>query len=243
MKKIFLTVLMCVALAPIVHAQFTNFGVQVGGGYSHLRDNLTSKGGIMGVTVGGYVTYSFLNSHSVMADIFYLQGGLNFMRRGGRFEEITDDGVIRSERKTKYSGWYLQIPILANFRYELPLAARGHFARFFVGPAFSFGIFGNYNDRKVTPFRPQQTWNYEIKNDPVFDHAKRIDANLIAGLGYQYGNIVASLYVDYGFLSIGETEDVLHNMETSDASRLGVTNGNIVTYMLSVGYQFPIEHR
>lgn len=249
MKKIFFSLLLLVALALPARAQFSAYGVQLGGGYSHVVDNLISKGGIFGFGVGGYVTYEFSEAKSVLADRFYLQGGLNIIRRGGQFEQsfnvVNGTVTYTTTRQGYYHAWYAQIPILASFRYELPINKAGHYVRAFVGPALSVGLFGNYSDRCVSPHRPQTSVNFNIEKDPAFDHMNRIDVDAIIGVGYQYDNIVANLYVDYGFLAIGKETDVLRtleNVQQGSTEEVFIPGGNIATFMLSVAYQFPIKH-
>lgn len=236
MKKLFAILILSLSLTSGLKAQWLNYDFHMAFGYSQLTDDLISQGGIMGYSAGAYATIGFTNSRSVLADIFTLQTGLNLTRKGGRLYDEQHSGAFTSIRKVCYSGWYAQIPALANFRFELPFSEQ--YAQFFVGPAVSIGIFGHYNDRMVSPGYPQISWNYDIHNDPAFKHMNRIDVELIAGVGYQWRNYVANIYVDYGFLSIGETPDVLRSME-EDAKRPDNPDGNIVMFMFSLGYQLP----
>lgn len=235
MKKLFAILILSLSLTSGLKAQWLNYDFHMAFGYSQLTDDLISQGGIMGYSAGAYATIGFTNSRSVLADIFTLQTGLNLTRKGGRLYH-EKSGAFTSIRKACYSGWYAQIPVLANFRFELPFSEQ--YAQFFVGPAVSIGIFGHYNDRMVSPGYPQISWNYDIHNDPAFKHMNRIDVELIAGVGYQWRNYVANIYVDYGFLSIGSTPDVLRSME-EDAKRPDNPDGNIVMFMFSLGYQLP----
>lgn len=223
-------------------AQITSIGVQAGCGYSRLVDNLNSKGGAFGAVFGGYVVYDFLDAHSVLAERFYLQGGLNLVRRGGAFEEVFTISNYRTTRSGYYHAWFAQIPVLASFRYELPIRSSGHYLRAFVGPAFNVGLFGHYSDRSVSPHRPQTSVNFNIENEPAFDYMNRIDVDFIIGVGYQFDHIVANLYMDYGFLAVGKETDVLKSMENPDSKEAIIPGGNIMSFMFSVGYQFPVKH-
>ena len=239
--KLVTVVVMLCALSPMgrVEAQISSIGVQAGAGYSRLVDNIVTKGGAFGAMVGGYVTYEFSDARSVIANNLYLQGGLNLVRRGGAFEEQFTISNYKTTCSGYYHAWYAQIPVLVSYRYELPIRSSGHYLRAFVGPAFSVGLFGHYSARSISPHRPQTSVNYNIENDPAFSHMNRIDVDAIIGVGYQFENIVANLYVDYGFLAVDKDTDVLKALLSEDAKDAVVPGGNLVSFMLSIGYQFP----
>lgn len=246
MKKIFLLLALSWMLSLSGHAQFSNFGLQVGGGVSRLADDIVSNGVTMGVNVGAFFTFDFSSSRSVLADRFYLQSGLSFVRRGGHDEAVyvISNGVSMT-RTGSIQAWYAQIPLLASLRLEMPLRKSGHYVNAFVGPAFSFGLFGKYSDCSEDTGHASADVNYSHKDNQVFDHIQRLDVNVLAGVGYQYKNYFARFWIDYGFLAIDEGEDLLRNLEnqqTGQNKSTAIPNANIVTYFLGVGYLFPIRH-
>lgn len=244
MKKIFLLLSFVALMTVAGRAQFTHLGFQIGGGYSHLSDDIVSHGGKFGFNAGAFVTFDFSNARSVLANRFYLEGGLSLVRRGGQDEAVfvVSEGVSMTHRGY-IEAWYLQIPLLASLRLELPVRKAGQYVTAFVGPAFSVGLFGNYENRSDDTGHASSDVNYLESDNKVFDHIQRFDVSVLAGVGYQYKNWFARVWIDYGFLAIDEGKDILRELEntqTGSSKSTAIPNANIVTYMLGVGYQFPI---
>ncbi|MBQ4376634.1 MAG: PorT family protein [Bacteroidales bacterium] len=241
MKKIFAVLICLFALSAGAMAQITNLGLRGGIGISKLSDDLTEKTPILAVSAGGYATLEFTKLRSPMAYIFYLQGGLNVVRRGGGYSETfaIAEGLT-TEHHGNYDAWYVQVPILANFRFELPVKKRNQYLRLFFGPAASYGIIGTYSERKVTPFQPQRDVNYKIHNAAAFDYMNRLDVEAIFGFGYENRNITFSIYVDHGFLSVYDEIDALRTIENGD-NPVTHAGSSLTAYMVSVGYRFPLR--
>lgn len=251
MKRIGLIVLLgLIGLMGNVQAQFGDYGVKVGLGWSSLEDDLASDSPVLSASIGGYINYTFAESESVLAEIFYLQSGLNIVRKGSNFAEHRENGNNIMARTGYYHPWYAQIPILACVHFELPIRQEGHSVNAFLGPAISIGLFGGYGDRKITPGVPSPSANYDVNfngsaaDRAVFNHIKRIDVSAIAGLSYEYGDFTVSLYVDRGFIPTSSGDDILRIIETqqgggSTASDVNVKipNGYNMSYMLSVSYR------
>jgi hypothetical protein len=246
MKKIFLLGLMGLMGIMGAQAQFGNYGVKVGIGMATVDDDLSSKSPILGASVGGYINYTFAQSESVLAETFFLQTGLNLTRRGGNFQEVLENGASLMFREGYYHSYYLQLPILACVHYELPIRSAGHVVGVFVGPAISFGLFGAYGDRRVTPGVASHSANYDVQvngsdeDRQVFNHINRFDVDLILGLSYEHGPYTLSLYIDRGFLATSEGDDILRIIENSAPGSnkvdIKIPNGHNVAYMLSVSY-------
>ena len=90
MKKIFLLGFICLMglMGREANAQFSDYGVKLGLGVATISDDLSTKSPILGMNVGGYVNFTFAKSKSVLAEIFYLQTGLNITRRGRSHEQV-----------------------------------------------------------------------------------------------------------------------------------------------------------
>lgn len=237
MKKILILLTLVVALSAATQAQFLNFGVRVGAGMATHVDDLAYNSPILAANIGGYVSYGFTQSQSLLAENFYLQTGLNLIRRGANFREVLE--MAMSIREGYYDGWYAQIPLLATFHYELPIREPGHFAILSLGPAVSYGLLGKFYDRKFTRALPQEAWNYEI-TEPVFNVANRLDVDFLLGVGYEYQDLSVMLQLDYGFLAVAETPDALKRINGIDENAT-VPMGNNFALLLTVGYQFPIR--
>lgn len=227
-------------------AQFGAYGVKGSLGVATIADDLSTSSPIMGAGVGGYINYTFAQSQSVLAEIFYLQSGLNINRRGHNFETVHDKDNHLSVRQGYYHAYYAQIPILACVHMELPIRKAGHVVGVYAGPAFNIGLFGRCRDRMVTPGVSSYKVNYDndlhgsAADRAVFNHLSRIDVSAIVGLSYEYSNFVFSLYLDHGFLATSKQEDILRVIENNLSGTNNVTtkipNGNNNAVMVSVGY-------
>ncbi len=228
-------------------AQFGDYGLRIGLGHATIDDDMTTKNGIMGVGIGGYINFNFTNT--VLEEFFYLQSGLSFNRRGNNFEEVLETGTNIMIREGYIHAWYAQIPVLACVHFELPIREVGHTVGFFIGPAVNIGIFGPYNERKVTPFVSSLDANYDLRvhgtaaDRDVFSHLNRFDVSAMLGLTYEHGPLTISAYLDHGFLATSTGEDVLRILENSTNSsndtdiNVSIPNGSNVAYMFSLSYK------
>ena len=237
MKKILIVLTLLFTLSVTAQAQFVNFGFRGGAGMAVHLDDLADNSPILGANLGGFVTFGFTNSQSLLAENFYLQTGLNLIRRGSKFQEVLEG--IMSIRQGKYDAWYVQLPLLAVFRYELPVREPGHHALLSVGPAVSYGLFGTLHDKKITPRLPQGDWNYDVTL-PVFDVLNHLDASRLFGVGYEYQDLSVMLQLDYGLLATSTSPDAL-NISQEAPQIKSVPIGSNFALLLTVGYQFPIR--
>lgn len=237
MKKIFIALTLLIALSFTAQAQLLNFGFRVGPGMALYTDDLADNSPIMAANIGGFLTFGFTNSQSMLAENLYLQTGLNIVRRGSNFQEVLE-GVM-SIRKGSYSAWYIQLPVLATFRYELPIREPGHHALLTLGPAVSYGLFGTFHDIKITRGLPQEDWNYDI-TEPAFDVLNPLDVSFQLGVGYEYQDLSVMLSIDKGLLAVSSTPDAL-NVSQGATTVKNVPMGSNFALMLTVGYQFPVR--
>lgn len=212
MKKILVALIVLMSLAVTSQAQFLNWGVRGGAGIGLHSDDMATCSPVLAANVGAFVSFGFTQSQSLAADNFVLQTGLNIIRRGTHFREVLEKGMSMSVREGYYAAYYVQLPILATIRYELPLRDPGHRVLFSVGPAVSYGLFGDYIDRKISPGMPQYTWNYEIDKD-AFTVLNRMDVNVLLGVGYEWKDLSVMLQFDLGLLAVTKTEDFLKSSE------------------------------
>ena len=237
MKKILIVLTLFVTLSTTAQAQFINFGFRGGVGMAVHLDDLADNSPIMAANLGGFVTFGFSNSQSLLAENFYLQTGLNLIRRGSNFQEVLEG--IMSIRQGTYDAWYVQLPILATLRYEMPIRQPGHYALLSVGPAVSYGIFGTLHDKKITPRLPQSDWNYDI-TVPAFNVLDPLDVSILFGVGYEYQDLSVMLHLDYGMTAVSSSPDALNiSQETQQIKNVPI--GSNFAILLTVGYQFPIR--
>ena len=242
-KTLLLLVFSFYFLVPSASAQFINYGFRGGAGMAVHVDDISVNSPILGANFGMFVNYAFSGGQSLMAENFMLQTGLNIVCRGSRFSNVSEKNLSFSIDEGLYRAFYVQLPILATVRYELLIRDPGHFVLFQVGPAVSYGLFGQYSERKISPYMPQRTWNYQDDGD-VFtnSHAplNRLDVGAIIGVGYERHDLSFMLYVDYGFLAVSKEEDIL-KLGDEDAINKYVPGGNNFALIATVGYQIPIR--
>jgi len=243
MKKILVTLTFLVAISCAAQAQLLNYGFKGGMGFGVHVDDLATNRPILAANVGGFVSFGFTNSQSLLGQNLMIQTGLNLIRRGSKFEEVLES--VMSIREGSYHAYYLQLPILATIRYELPIREPGHFGLLSVGPAVNYGLFGWADDRKISRGYPQSDWNYKVEDAPVFDYLDRLDVSFLLGVGYEWQDLSVMLQLDYGFLAVRSEVDVLKTDQESSnyhtSNVLVVPQGNNFALLLTVGYQFPVR--
>ncbi len=256
MKKILFIFAFVLLLTSPAKAQFVRYGFKLGNGISMVTDDLLTSSPVFGFNIGGYVDYSFTNWKNPWSENVYLQVGLNITRRGTNFQRVW---VLepRSIRQGYYHNWYAQIPLIAGFRYELPSLPAENFLNFFVGPTFNVGMFGKLWDREVMPGMPHRSHNYDTfvtgdKDDArSFKNLRRFDVGIVFGVGYQWHNFTVDLYIDHGFIALRKSADVLAPFDVkpdengqydfSEVNDRNAYTGTNHTYMISIGYQLPIN--
>lgn len=229
------------------HAQI-DLGARASLGIATISDDLSTKSPVFGAGVGGYMNINFTNSESVAGQFLYLQTGLNLNRRGCNFHEVLENENTMSVRDGYYHAYYLQLPILVGFHMELPIRSSGHVVGIVAGPAVSFGLFGRCKDRIVSPGNPSPAANYDYdvdgtaKDRSAFNHMRRLDVSVIAGLTYEWGPLSAMLYVDHGFVATTTEPDILRiitqNISGSDGISTEIPKGFNTAVMIGVGYSF-----
>jgi len=247
MKKllIFSLIGLMALMGNIARAQFSDYGVRIGLGHATIDDDMTTKSGILGTSLGGYINYNFDNT--ILEEVLYLQSGVNFIRRGCNFEEVNQTGTNLMVRDGSIHAWYMQIPILVGIHFELPVREVGHTVGFFLGPAVSVGLFGPYKERKVTPFVSSPSANYDLSihgtpsDRNAFSHINRIDVSALLGVSYERGDFTITAYLDHGFMATSTGTDVIRLMERTinndEDINVKIPNGSNLSYMVSVAYR------
>ena len=238
MKKTFILLAMIIALIPAGRAQFLNYGFRAGTGMAVYVDDISKNSPIMAFNLGGFLNYGFTSGQSLMAENFMIQTGLNITCRGSRFSDVLEKGLSLSIDEGYYKAWYVQLPVLATVRYELLIREPGHYILFQVGPAVSYGVIGQYYERKISPYMPQRTWNYEDNGDAftnTHNPLDRLDVGAIIGVGYERHDLSIMLHLDYGFMAVSNSKDILKEDNAI------VPGGNNFALVLTAGYQIPFR--
>ena len=245
MKRLLYILAIFFAAALPAKAQFSSYGVNGAIGYSYITDDIIAAKGLLSYSGGISITYGFDKAKSVMADYFFIRSGLNLVHRGGFFEaDYKINATTSMHRSGYYKAYYLQLPILPSVRFDFSNSNAKQYLVAYLGPALCFGVFGKFSDECVDADHPLAAINYKIIDDPVFDHANRFDLDAILGVAYQYNNWELRAYMDYGFLSLGDIEDVLktfENQQQGTNEKTTIPTGNVVSFMFSLGYNFPIR--
>lgn len=227
-------------------AQFDDYGVRLGLGSATLADDLSTQRPILGVNAGAYITYSFKHSPTALAEIFYLQTGVNLVRRGNVFFEKYEKETTLVIRNGYHHIWYAQIPILAGVHFELPIREQGHIVGFYLGPAVSYGLFGSYADRMISPGISSRVANYDVNfsgtnaDRKLFNHINQLDVSAIFGVTYERDKYTLSLFVDRGFMAVSEGTDVLRILENASTTGTNTTNTNLSEATIPDGNNFAV---
>ena len=139
----------------------------------------------------------------------YVQSGLYFMNKGGKETEEED-------YKVTYSPMYLEIPVLASYRYDFGSTAQ---LQIHVGPYFAYGVGG----------KVKMEHDGEEESDDFFheNSAKKFDCGLQFGAGVTF----ASHYY-LGFAYDLGLSNISKNSGDSDGK---IKNRS---WMISLGYTF-----
>ena len=150
---------------------------------------------------GSYSTDSHANWHvGVIADMplmqsLYVQTGLFLSTKGYKVEGGDED----EKWKETANPMYLQIPVLASYRYNFSEATQ---LQFNVGPYFAYGLGG-----KIKETDTYEGETEEVKNDFFGDkedaaNYKRFDCGLQIGLGFTFAKhyYVGAAY-EFGFVN------------------------------------------
>lgn len=156
---------------------------------------------------------------------FYVQPGLYFTTRGAKYEDLYED----ESYSEKWNMNYLQIPILASYRFLVSDKVKIDIN---VGPYFAVGLNGKikYNDTYG-----YETDKYEVNAfkkssaDEDGSDLKRFDAGLRFGGGLQFKKFYVGLNYDFGFL------DILGHGDYGWADEMKMKNNS---FQISLGYNF-----
>lgn len=154
---------------------------------------------------------------------FYVQSGLYLSQKGFKVE-INDYEVSGGKYTAEANPMYLEIPVLASYRYNFSDAAQ---LQFNVGPYFAFGVGGKYKGKTTYG---SYTSEYEIdyfgsEDDEKSWNAKTFDCGLQFGVGITFNKIYVGCAYQTG----------LTNVTKGDHDDESYKNNN---FMINLGYNF-----
>lgn len=143
---------------------------------------------------------------------FYLQSGLFVTQKGGKEKE---DGV-----EMEVDPIYLQIPVLASFRYNFNSATQ---LQINFGPYFAYGISG---DCKISRSGGSDTFDFFGDDDDQFG-GKRFEAGLQIGAGVTINKFYIGGAYEFGLTDASKISDYSDDMKGKNSN-----------FMINVGYNF-----
>lgn len=179
---------------------FANIGVS-GGGESESLGSRTAFNAGVGVDIP-------------IIESFYVQTGLFFTSKG--YKRTEDRGDTRFTAKGNPA--YLEIPILASYRYNFNDATQ---LEVNVGPYLAFGIGGKDKLEEKTETAVIET----EENDFFGDEVKKFDMGLQVGLGVTFlKHVYLGVAYEFGFVNMFK-----------DSDGESAKNRN---FMINLGYKF-----
>ncbi len=179
---------------------FANIGVS-GGGESESLGSRTAFNAGVGVDIP-------------IIESFYVQTGLFFTSKG--YKRTEDRGDTRFTAKGNPA--YLEIPILASYRYNFNDATQ---LEVNVGPYLAFGIGGKDKLEEKTEAAVIETEENDFFNDDV----KKFDMGLQVGLGVTFlKHVYLGVAYEFGFVNMFK-----------DSDGESAKNRN---FMINLGYKF-----
>lgn len=196
MKKLLLVVTI-VTMVCSAKAQEITWGVRAGLSIPKVNEKIEGDDGDFS---SGYK--SKIGFHlGVIADLgisesFYIQPGLYFTTKGtkAKYEGITE----------KWNLNYLQIPVLASYRFNLGGDTKLHIN---VGPYFAFGVGGKFKyEGGGETYKIDAFGTSDEDSDEEKGGLKRFDAGITFGAGVSFGKIYAGLNYDLGLSNIADKD-------------------------------------
>lgn len=169
-----------------------------------------------------------------VAGDFYIQPGVYFTTRGAKSEWSGSDEDYSASITTKLNMSYLQIPVLASYRFPVSDAVKIDLN---VGPYIAIGLGGKVKvDASETYMgeTDRDSYKYDIfgksSDDKERGDFKRFDAGLRFGAGVNIHQFYVGVSYDLGLTNLAYTGND-YRWAKNDKFRNG-------SFMVSVGYNF-----
>lgn len=233
MKKLILCAALAVGVTCAASAQDKiAFGVRAGVNINSLGysgdnkdyDDLKSRAGFH---VGAVMDWN-------VAGDFYIQPGIYFTTRGAKNEFSETDMDFSYKYTQKLNMSYLQIPVLASYRFPVSDAVKIDIN---VGPYIAIGLGGKLKVEETETYdgeTERHSNKYDIFGKSTKDEEKgdfkRFDAGLRFGAGVNIHKFYVGVSYDLGLTNLARTGDD-YRWSKNDKFRNG-------SFQVSVGYNF-----
>ncbi|PXV69066.1 outer membrane protein with beta-barrel domain [Dysgonomonas alginatilytica] len=139
-----------------------------------------------------------------VTDIFYVQSGLSYTRKGAKVEGFREEGNIDSNREITMNQMYLQIPLYAAYKIQV---VPGTKIVFNAGAYFAQGIAGTSKvPGKVTFWNEHYLASGEFSTFGGQNSLSRFDFGLGGGAGIEFASVVVTLRYELGLRDIGKND-------------------------------------
>lgn len=197
-------------------------GIRAGGNLSTFTGDYFSDVDLksrFGFNVGVNFDYSIMKC-------FGVQTGVYFTTKGAKEEWENYYSDYTSTRTVEYNPMYIQIPVLASFRYNLNDNWRWELN---AGPYFAFGVGGKYEkERTFTDNRDNSIIEQTSEEVDFFnDNTNSFDMGIAFGTGLTYKKFYFGVQYEIGMSDL--------NNDKEDGDYASIKNSN---FTFSVGYNF-----
>lgn len=224
MKKFF--GLVCAAMLAISSSAQVTWNVKAGAGLSwapisvsgdkYRMDSKSHFVGKLGVGVEVPVTQNF----SVMPS-------LELAFKGAKYDGYSDEKAEDEADKTNIDLTYLQIPVMAAYRFSLSDRLNMTLK---AGPYFAYALSGKLKgDGESNNIFKNEVW--KEGNEEYESKGNRFDAGLIAGVDFEYHRFVVGIEYEYGLTNFYEFTSIIDDNKNKETIK------NSAAY-ITVGYKF-----
>ncbi len=145
----------------------------------------------------------------------YINSGLYFSMKGANCDLVFSDGYMAAEGKLKMNPMYLEIPVMASYRYNFNEDTQWQLN---FGPWFAFGIAGDVTgEASIEGYKEEESLRF-------FDAGgNHFDMGLALGTGVTYRKFFVGINYQFGLTHAISTE---------------IGNPNTSNFSISLGYNF-----
>jgi hypothetical protein len=166
-------------------------------------------------------------------DAFAIQPGVRFTSQG-----FTDKYTSSGKAIRKFSLYYLQVPVYAQYRLNIAEAAN---LLIQAGPYAGFGLFGRqqYTMKGTSKDLPDDQKKITFGSDRSDDVRKAFDYGVSAGVGIEFFNFQFVVAYDYGLCKVN-----FEGQQGSGQYNINMQNNNLsFTLAYIFGHRDPLQNK